>query len=354
MERHKIRHSGWSISPSEIVVSLDDTQRDRSSRKRTIRYTFMSWDSFERISSVGGVRIELQTNSELLLRSARDYLTPKKKRQELKQLLDDLHDNLRSVPKVDAAEALAIAKRLGSKLAESDRIATDLTEALISSGALDAHIEAAKSLLFKEYVETRAAAAEAIIAASVQQKQQVLKSLKEEINVYEELLQQERAKARADLDLELKKKHEDAEIQHAKDREALNEQREALRREQETLVKTIERAADRFTSGRSGLLSDMLALVPALQATGVLQPSVGERAVEVSAPIVSSPLPLPAAFLAIHPAPGERQSERKFFDRFVGHVTAQGYSYRDIDLRAFHLLVKCGDLTGTRRALWYW
>jgi 5-methylcytosine-specific restriction protein B len=43
--------------------------------------------------------------------------------------------------------------------------------------------------------------------------------------------------------------------------------------------------------------------------------------------------------------PSQRLSEREFFDRFVVHVDAEGFSYRDIDLKAFHLLVKCGDMT---------
>ena len=115
-----VRQKGWIVTSPEAHVSLEATLPGRSTRTISVGYTFLSWDDFERLQTVGGaVRFELLTDADILLRAAREHLSPKKKRQELKQLLDELADNLSSLEV--SPSALTIAKRLGTGLAVSDR-----------------------------------------------------------------------------------------------------------------------------------------------------------------------------------------------------------------------------------------
>jgi hypothetical protein len=128
------------------------------------------------------------------------------------------------------------------------------------------------------------------------------------------------------------------------ERRRLSEQRQALLREQETLAKTVSQAAARFGEGRSELLSDLLSLLPALEAAGVLQTSAIAQAAPPTEEKQAATTSLPAAF-TISQRQSLRLGEQEFFERLTRHVQTSGFRYRDADLKAFHISVKCGDLT---------
>jgi len=86
-------------------------------------------------------------------------------------------------------------------------------------------------------------------------------------------------------------------------------------------------------------------LLPALQATGVLQPPATTQAAPATLEKPAAAAPLPAPFTTSHAQPGQRLDERAFFERFTRHVQVSGFRYRDADLKAFHISVKCTDLT---------
>ena len=266
------------------------------------------------------------------MQAAREHLKPKNKQRELKLLLEQLASNLESVPAF--AEALAIAKRLGNEVDESDRFSNELTELLIASGALEAQIGSAIESKFTNYVESRAASTASQIAAKVAVKEAELDKLNAEVEGLTEMLADERRKF--DAELATTRTAVLAELQTAR------EQQEKTQRESEGLVKAVQAAADRFTTGRGEFMSQLLALTLALRETGVL---VSESHVSPAAVAAANPAALPAAFLVRHPSPGTRLAETAFFERFAAHVENQGFSYRDDDLRAFHLLVKCSDMT---------
>jgi len=106
----------------------------------------------------------------------------------------------------------------------------------------------------------------------------------------------------------------------------------------------VSQAAVRFGESRTELLSDLLTLVPALQAAGVLQfPTVAQAAPDKGKQ--TGVVTVPAPFATSHSRVSERLDEREFFERFIRHVQASGFHYRDVDLKAFHISVKCSDLT---------
>jgi len=90
---------------------------------------------------------------------------------------------------------------------------------------------------------------------------------------------------------------------------------------------------------------DFLSLSPFLNQLGVLavsaHGSLTDPEAEPSAPVkVTRP-----AFLETLSGSRGLESETMFFERFLEHVTSSGFRFKRMDLVAFHLSVKCGDLT---------
>jgi ABC-type transport system involved in cytochrome bd biosynthesis fused ATPase/permease subunit len=194
-------------------------------------------------------------------------------------------------------------------------------------------------------VESLAAAAQSRISERVRELQKQHNALGTEVAELNTILKRERDEKRAVFDAEIKGLRAKADEEIEQERQHLSEQRQALHREQKTLEQAVSQAAARFGAGRSELLSDLLALLPALQATGVLLPPVGAQATSPTEKQRAAIVPLPAAFATSHTQSGQRLDEAEFFERFANHVQASGFRYRDADLKAFHLSAKCTDLT---------
>jgi hypothetical protein len=169
--------------------------------------------------------------------------------------------------------------------------------------------------------------------------------LSAEVDRIKATLKQERDEKRAAVEEEIRILRAKSTSEIEVERKRLDEQRQALHREQETLANAVAQAAARFGEGRTGLISDLLTLLPALQATGVLQaPTTAQAASEMPEKAVVA-VPLPAPFSTSHIDASQRLDERAFFERFARHVQSSGFRYRDVDLKAFHISVKCGDIT---------
>lgn len=330
--RQAVAQKGWVVAPPEALVSLEEAVPSRAMGTMPVNFQFLPWAYFDQLAVVGAQPIELLRDDEVLMQAAREHLKPRHKQRELKMLLEQLVRNVESVPAF--AEALAIAKRLGNAIDASDRFSIELTEALIESGALEAQIASAIESKFATYVESRAASTASQIEGRVAERQAELDKLNAEVDGLTDMLADERRKL--DAELATQRTAVLAELQTER------EQQEKTQRESEGLVKAVQAAADRFTTGRGEFMSQLLALTPALRETGVL---VSESHVSAAAVAAASPAALPAPFLVRHPSPGTRLAETTFFERFAAHVENQGFNYRDDDLRAFHLLVKCADMT---------
>lgn len=334
-----VAKAGGLVETGDIRVSLDDAPPTKATLTRPIRYSFIPWHHFEKLKQAGAFDIELLTDAEILGRIARDHLKPKIKRQQLQQLLRELDENLQPVSEASAKAALSAIGQLSVHLAASERLGEELLEALVASRALDAQIEGLKEKRFQEYIEARAAEAQSRISDRVREVQKQHEALRAEMD----RLKQERDDKRAQVETEIRESRARANADIEEERRRLDEQREALHREQETLATAVSQAAVRFSEGRSELLSDLLTLVPALQATGVLSSSISQAAPPQEE--LARAVPLPAPFTTSHDRARQRLDEREFFDRFTRHVQASGFHYRDTDLKALHIPVKCADLT---------
>jgi energy-coupling factor transporter ATP-binding protein EcfA2 len=229
---------------------------------------------------------------------------------------------------------------LSEHLAASERLGEELLEALVASGVLDTQIEGVKEKRFQEYIEARAAEAQSRISERVRELQKQHEALIAEMG----RLKQERDDKRAQVESEIRELRAHANADIEEERRRLDEQREALHREQETLATAVSQAAVRFSASRSELLSDLLTLVPALQAAGALQSSSVTQAAPPQEKLTAA-VALPAPFTTSHDRARHRLDELEFFERFTRHVQTSGFRYRDTDLKAFHISVKCADLT---------
>jgi energy-coupling factor transporter ATP-binding protein EcfA2 len=348
LPRSRAEQANAIVRPPKVSVSLESQPPDKAAGLTSLAYTFMPWASFERLRQLGATEIEIRTDAEVLLRAAADHLRPRAKRQLLRQLLDELGTSLNSAQSQDAMAGRTTLARLEASISASDRLADELAQALLQSGAIEERIEALKEERFTAHLEQRAAEVEARIAERVRSKAAEFEAIEKQVENFKERIEIERAAERARTEEELSARRAAAEAELKAETEKLAGEIAALKREQETLVATMERAADRFTSGRSEFVADLVALLPALAATGVM-PSPAQPAAAASPPAPSLEprvaAPLPAAFLARHPAPAERMSEAAFLERFLRHVEGSGFRYRDHDLKAFHLSIKCSDLT---------
>lgn len=348
IHRSRVEEAGFIIRPPKVAISLEAQPPDKASQIMAIAYSFMTWHSFERLRAIGASEVEIRTDAEVLVRAATDHLRPRAKRQQLKLLLDELGASLRSAQDTQTIlEPTTLLARLEANIRVSDRIADDLAQTLLHSGVIEDRIDALKEERFTAYVSRRAAEAEALIAEQVQSKSAELASVERRIDEYKGLIEAECAVERAKFEEEINVRRASADSELKAERETIKGEIEALKREQETLVATLEHAADRFTKGRSQLLTDLVALLPALAAAGVTSaPPVqaGGLPIVPAQPTHSAPA-LPSPFVAQHSSPGNRLPEEAFFDRFVRHVEASGFHYRNHDLKAFHISVKCSDLT---------
>lgn len=337
--------AGALIRSATVEVSLDDKVPEKSTQVRSIQYRFMPWGQFEELKASEAAEVELFSDSELLARAAKEHLKPKSKRQQLLLLLRELEGNLRPLPDALSAGALAATKRLSSHLSASERLGDELVDALMKSGVLDERIEKYKEERFSEYLQSRATEAESLIGARVREAQERHEHLVAELSALSTRVGQDREAMLRDAKDQVRKLREDAEAEIESERNRVKEQRDTLLREQLTISESISSAAARFGEGRSDLLADLLALVPALRATGVLEGPASQPEGGSPAPVPDRPLDLPGSFATKRDKSDRPLEERGFFERLCRHVEGSGFLYSDSDLLTFHLSVKTCDLT---------
>ena len=342
--RAMLEQAGAYLRPKPVKVSTGEDTPARSASTRIMAYRLMPWDQFQNLEALGAQEIDLQTTAEVLGRVARDHLKPRARAQAFKATLEELSASLRSLPEAEAERITAA--QVQQEIDASIGLADQLADALLGSGRMDEDVRAAAEDRFKQHLEMRATEAQAEINAAVQQGKQDLARIIGELEYYKESINQERQEARDALKAELDAARRTFDATIDGERRSLEKQQEALERERVTIAQTIENAAERFTTGRQDLVSDLLALMPALEATGLMRgagqsPSevAGLRPSEAAKPRPQAPAPF------VTRAEKAPLGEEEFLKRLAGHAEASGLHYREHDLQAFHLAVKCTDIT---------
>jgi hypothetical protein len=153
-----------------------------------------------------------------------------------------------------------------------------------------------------------------------------------------------------EADLEGRRREFDASCQ--KERDKLESQARELDRQRDVLSKNLAKVSAELAQNRDELVNQFLAISPLLSQLNLVSAGAPrESAPSPLAPAAPAPAEAPPARVFELPAfvrggtPGRDVREVGFFERFCKHVETSGFKHRRLDLAAFHLSVKCNDLT---------
>jgi len=290
-------------------------------------------------------------NEQAVINRAAKKLFSRKKRQELSHLLTELDGGLGTAP----VEATAIIRALRVRLGDEEKEAEGLARALLESGAMDERLKPALQQAEQEHVEKHAASLQTQIEETVAALRKELVTLEKRKEAVADEVESLKRQRLASLEGELEAKRREFDVSCGKEREKLENQARELDRQRDVLSKNLAKVSAELAQNRDGLVNQFLAISPLLSQLNLMAAAPPRE----SAP--SSPTAAPPAAPApqeVRPArvfalpafvragsPGREVREVGFFERFCKHVEASGFKQRRLDLAAFHLSVKCNDLT---------
>jgi hypothetical protein len=332
----------------EVDVSLTNRPPYQSNRAHVCRYFLVAREHFQGLIPAAPTRLVLENEQAVINRAAKKLFS-RKKRQELSHLLAELDGGLGAAP----VEAADIIRAVRGRLSDDDKEAEGLARALLESGALGDRLWRALEMAKEEHVEKHAAllrtqAEEAV--AALRKELGALEKRKEAAADEVEALRRQRLMG---VESELAEKRRDFDLACQKERDKLENQGRELDRQRDVLSKNLAKVAAEMSEKRDELVNQFLAISPLLsQLNLVAGAPVRESSPSSPAPAAApvQPESPPARVFALPAfarggAPGRDVREAGFFERFCKHVEASGFKHRRLDLAAFHLSVKCNDLT---------
>ena len=328
-----------------IDLSSDMQSPERTRNRFQCAYEVILSDRFKALG-LQGARVSLASDADMLRSLARRVLVRKKK-QQLNQLLSELEGTMASSVESVAEEERAALRSTQASLDRDEALATELTDAILSSGKIQERIDKGIQARAEKYVEERAASLQAEVGNKISRAREELHQLESQRTALEQRLTAGRQRVdrdieeyRASLLAELDRRGDELVVQERK----LEEQRQVIRQH-------LEAVTTRFTEARDGVLNQFLELVPLLTQAGIVgipggsDPGRGSAAPPAAVrPRV--PFQFPARIdVEVAEDGGGIVNEEAFFERFAAHVEAGGFAYRRLDLISFHISVKCSDLT---------
>ncbi len=343
-----------------VEVSLVRQPPTKTSSTQMCLYHLIPTRDFRRAIGSNVTRVVLESDEAIIKRVAKNVLTRGKK-QELSRLLDELTPLIDGSTEAGAADASRAMKALKDRLHEEERAADELATALLTSGVLEKPLQQAIEREAQQHVEKNAARLQTEIDAKLEQGRKELDALEKSKELARQELETIRREGKAIAEKEQAQARERFERECRAREEELDARHQELLRQGELLRGSLTQVSRELASNREGLVKQFLTIVPLLQQLDLL----GQRpngAVTVAASVgpaghalqvsphqeereqtPSQPFALPA-FVVGGKNPGEI-TEVQFFERFCKHVEDSGFKHRRLDLAAFHLSVKCNDLT---------
>jgi hypothetical protein len=305
----------------------------------TCNYSLLLGAGFRKLPSVGYPLVSVETDRELLLRYARRF-TSKKDLQRLREILDAVDSALEPVAESPEEAERRAFEAIKRECVRAEGELSSLARSLIESGLIASHIADATEKHVQEYIQQQAATLSAEIDASVGAVSAELRNLERQ----RDSIELELDARRRQLTQEIDEVRESFAQQRAFEEEKIEKARQNLERERDALSRHLEQVIVRYTESRESVLNELLLLAPLLERAGL---ATGAK---VSPVTESAPRPAPVPvqmpqFVTKTEDTAPALSELAFFDRFERHVKESGFSYRRVDLVAFHVSVKCCDIT---------
>lgn len=335
-----LRHSlSTNVSPSYH-------RRSESFDLISVKHELLLGRGFEQLLSHNPSKLILEPIDRKLVRFAKQCLT-RKKRQELRKLLDELE-----VTGAEAEEAEDLADaihRIKHVTERQDAALETVSSALLESGVLgEERLRKAEKEYSDKYVQERTAELQAKIDSAVAAKREEARQIEGKLDALRTKLKQEEDEGRAKLKAKLETEEKTAREEIEREKARLQRDRSELQRQEAALKGNLEKVTRELREAGDDVLNRFLAIAPLLGATVPAATTMAAEAEPKTSQRSERPesaWTLPAYLTNATSPGGDAVTEEAFFDRFRRTVEDNGFLYRQFDLQRFHVSMKCADLT---------
>ncbi len=336
----------WRLDVAERVAA-DNYHRRLSAFCITAKHELLLGPGYEQLLAQNPRRVILEPIDRKLLRFAKQVLT-NKKRQDLRQLLDELEVTGRETG--GTAELVDDISKIRRFTEEQDAALNTVAKALLQSGALGQdRVKEAEENFALRHVQERTAELQAQIENNVRAKHEELKAAEAALRDAASRLQKEETQRRAAMEQELAAERDKARKALVSERDEFNKQKAELDRQQEFLQQNLERVTKELRDAGDEVVNRFLTIAPLLKSLGFANDhspvTKSEAKDRENVNPASTQFDLPSFVTQESTAVDETMGEEVFFDRFCRLVRDSGFTYGQLDLQRFHLSVKCEDIT---------
>lgn len=329
-------------------VSLSDSDQplNRSSDTFFASYQILTWERFEALQQHDALdRIRLYNDEQIVRQAAKQILSRKRLRDFMQDWNDVSQTYLASQEALEPNEIVNVFKLLDSRLKGQGEAIQELVQSILDSGILEDRIAVAITDRVKEHIDTHTAKLSSEVEEKINELRVKEQDLTQQIGRLANDLERKRRQEESQLETDLNLKRKKFEQWKTAEEALINQEYADIDRQRQILNEGLKEVSTRFTENRQELLKDFLSMTPFLTQIGAF--TTADRASNVQEKSQLQPLPAiePPSFLQMISGISGIEEEEAFFDRFKEHVANAGFRFRPLDLVAFHLSVKCGDLT---------
>jgi hypothetical protein len=324
------------IFEAEATVSLRPSPPHKSGKVVRCSYQLVCSPGIQALREAEKQFLLVRTPEQILKPLTRKYIE-RNKYQAVQALFDEFVNNLGNEREGLTLGQTEVIESIQTALERDRRLVRELTDGLLASGLLDTTIEERLRTRTEQYITDNTAE----IAAKIRERTR-------ELQVEVETLEKNRRALESDLDARSRQvaQHLEAEkaavlAECAAERTKLEIERVELESKRNELTKYLHDVTTKYTESRDQVINDFLALMPLLERTNVVE---GRKNGEGNGSRVDRirEFAMPA-FLTSATGEYGPVTEDDFFSRFVSHVEACGFKYREVDLISFHLNFKSSE-----------
>ncbi len=334
-----------------ILLSACDQPLNKSSDTFSPSYQLLTWERFEVLQQEDALEhVRLYSDEEVVRQVAKQVLPRKRLRDFMQEWKDLSQIYLTAQEALNADEIVDVFKVLSSRLSGQHEAIEELLQSILDSGVLEQRLETAIAARAQAHIEIHTAKLTAEVEEKINDLRQQEQDFIHQIGRLANDLERQRRQEEAQLEADLKQQRQAFEQWQATEHASIEQARADIDQQRQVLEEGLKEVATRFVENRQELLKNFLSMSPFLTQIGALTTPTERPAIAAEKPLfpaaATAPTVLePPAFLQAISHGRGLDDEEAFFNRFKEHVANAGFRFRPLDLVAFHLSVKCGDLT---------
>lgn len=338
----------------KVKVSLIDRPVSKSDETIDCNYFLIEREALNEVIPADAEKLILRTDEQVVQQVAKRLLS-RSKRQKLVAMLDELAASANESPDSIDGKEKAILDSLHKTIHQDVMAVDELARSIVDSGIVASQIDTAIESGVEKHIADNATKLANESKKRVAETQTEVEFLLQQKRQLQSELTNLRTKKEKELDSELEKRRKAFDANLQKEDETSKKKLAELKRQENVLSENLQKVATTLAEKRDEVVNQFLTIAPLLGELGLLQgtstrsailesgqTSKREQEESLAATATKINFSIPSFSRG---ATRELLSEEKFFERFCSHVEARGFRYREIDLIAFHISVKCGDLT---------